>query len=546
MGLNLNVTELRTFNPQGGGAKTSEKLTSEDARKLLVGIRSQLVGKDGTIESGYLRIHNNKQVEGVTGDVLVTQGRFSGEQLDKAAATRFVKDLVHKAYGETLSEDDHLDLTKFVNLYLKKSGARFGTHSFVKLINALETRDGGFATGKVKKDTRLVLPNLGKPIRIEIKKPLPVAECGAPAAAQFAQLNRMLSPEAKEFFQHLFKPLQPGSTEQVSGAGAVGSIKPTYVLGDADGSVCRTALAAMNCGMMKLDNAGLETLAKVLEAETSVLYTEDGLKKFQQNKEISDQITSLVNNATFSQGESQLVSIGDIIHDRFSNNKEAMGTLIEKLHEQGAVFITGNHDVYDEVNPIGNLQIDDIEYLKDARGLTDEQIATMPEADLANHKAQMEMEFGRFKEQNGFYGAKQLTKAASDDLVAKCFVNAYFDKENATLYTHNGVTLSPHSVEGFETYSTGLGEITPAQPGVESLAEAMNRTIYDRNVGNFTNFRPQDGEMQSDLLGPISKWEGRNVRFVHGHEAKHGVTGNVINVNARSTDGFSPVLMVIE
>lgn len=544
MALNLNVSELRSFSPQGQ-AKTSDSLTSEDARQLLVDIRSQLVGRDGTIEKGYLRIHNSKQVEGGTQDMLVTQGRYSGSKSDKVEAKRFVLDLVRKAYADSLSEEHLMALSSSLDSYFTASGSRFGTHSFVKLVNALESAAGGETLGTVKESARLGSAKLGRLPALEFQKPLLAAECGQPAAAQFAELKGQLSPAAREFFQHLFNPLQPKSAAEVSVAGAVGAAKPSYVLGDADGSICRTALAAMNCGLMRLDAEGLKTLAEVMEAETNVTVSENGMREFQADAGLAEKIDKLVTQATYSKGESQLVSIGDILHDRFSNNKQAMATLIEKLHEQGAVFITGNHDVYDEVNPNGDLQDDEASYLKNTLGLADDQIANMPKADLDLHKEGMENDFARFKEQNGFYGAKQLTKKASDDLVAKCFVNAYFDKDNAILYTHNGVTLSPNSVEGFETYSTGLGDIQPSRSGVVALSEEMNRTAYNRALGSLTRFRPKDGQMQSDQLGPIATWEGRDVRFVHGHDANHGVTGNVINVNARNR-GYSPVLMIIE
>lgn len=531
MALNLNITELRSFGANRS-AKLSDSVDSTKARALLLDIRSQLVGRDGTIQSGYLRIHNNKQVEGETHDVLTTQGRYSGEQTDKMAAKRFVTDLISEAYGETLTEEQASTLNTNLEAYFAASGSRFGTQSFVKLINALETRTGGESLGNVKANARLATPDLGAiPPSIAFQKSLPAAECGSPAAAQFAELKGHLSPDAQDFFKHLFNPLQPGS---VSEAGPIGATKSSYVLGDADGSICRTALAAMNCGMMQLDSEGLKTLAEVMEAETNVIMSENGKREFQADAVIREKIDNLVTHATYSKGESQLVSIGDILHDRFSNNKQAMATLIEKLHDQGAVFITGNHDVYDEVNPNGDLQED-----ADSFDFTGEEDPAAARTD-----------FEDIKEQNGFYGAKQLTKEASDDLVAKCFVNAHFDKTNAILYTHNGVVLSPNSVsgsgfEGLETYSTGLGEITPDKAGAVSLAEKMNKTPYNRDASNFTNFRPKDGMMQTQLLGLIAKWEGRDVRFVHGHDANHGVTGNVINVNARN-GGFSPILMVIE
>ena len=618
MSLNVNINALRSAPVEGRPRTLSSTVDTDQARNVLLQVRSDLVGKNGAIKSGYLRIHNNKEVEGASNkevedarqDFLTTQGRYSGSKRDKVEAKEFITELVNKAYGD-LEPSAQNELKQSLDNYFGETGDRFGTHSFVKLINALESRRKGESIGKVKSGARLITAGLepdntrdnrigraeiqyqeeghensvpGSNVvneanqprhrQVEFPKPLPAAECAQAAAAQFRELKEHLNPArvhtipakdyqheekvdipaTQDFFKHLFRPLNPNSAAQVSKSGAVEAAKPTYVLGDADGSVCRTILAAMNCGMMQLDAAGLKTLAEVMnaEAEAAALSLKDGgLEKFQSNQEISKKISDLVEHATFTEGQSHFVSIGDILHDRFSNNKQAMATLIERLHEKGAVFITGNHDVYNEVNPKGDYQKDSDTYLKENWNIDDSNTQTI-DVNTFNEAMVDLNRFEAIKAQNGFYGVEQLTKQQSDALNKKCFVNAYFDKANAILYTHNGVHLAQGSVPGFESFSTGLGVVMPDMDGPESLAKKMNETPYNPAVtGKFTDFRPYDSEMQTDRLGTAATWEGRPVRLVHGHSHDHDVTGNVINVNARdhtatSTTEFSPILMVIE
>ncbi len=162
--------------------------------------------------------------------------------------------------------------------------------------------------------------------------------CAPQAKSQFKEIIDTVRPDTASLFKHI---LSPG----VSKAGNVAA--RTQVVGDADGSMCRTVLSAINSGHMELKEPELKLLAEVMdaEAEASRAYDrmkDDPLVAFQKNPDISAKLDQIVANATFKPGHHKLVYIGDIVHDRFSNNKVAMDQLIRGLHAQGAVFITGN------------------------------------------------------------------------------------------------------------------------------------------------------------------------------------------------------------
>jgi hypothetical protein len=258
---------------------------------------------------------------------------------------------------------------------------------------------------------------------------------------------------AVDHFTNLLAP--PKKAGAVSDVQAVS--KPTQVVGDADGSICRMVLAGINAGYMTLPDEQLNELAGVMkeEAIASVAYNRgknDVLEKFQKNPDIAAKFDRIISNATFQQGHSKIVFLGDILHDRFSNNKQAMDKLIRGLHNGGAVFITGNHDVYGEVNPTDELQLSEEDLVKKCE---DEAIAAGEEntAELQSGIHLYVQENAKFKLQNGFYGAKQLTKTESDQLLMDCFVNAHLDQESLMLYTHNGFQRA--GVDGY--YLTAFG-----------------------------------------------------------------------------------------
>ena len=530
-----------------------------DARQALRDMRAKLVGNDGAISSGYLSINTRK---GGTVN-LETRGRheWGSFHSNKKDAANIVKSLIREGYGKHLDEKSEAALLRELNGYLKTTGQRFGTQSFVKLIDLLEkniaaAESGAPTAAKVKDDVRL---------KANFKLLLKTEGCAPQARAQFKEIIDLVRPDTSSLFKHI---LSPG----VSKTGNVGN--RTQVVGDADGSMCRTVLSAINSGHMELAEPELKLLAKVMDAEAEATTTGD-LLSFQQDRSIAAKLDRIVANATFKNGNYKLVFIGDILHDRFSNNKVAMDKLIRGLHAQGAVFITGNHDVYDEVNPTGELQMDRPTfinyYVKEQKTAAEGKYA-YTQANAADDRQIADEIFSDnkpIKVQNGFYGARQLDKTASDQLLEKCFTNAYFDSETNALYTHNGFEYSgvdnvyltafgflpaKNAEElavkmndcDFNATGMGLNEIAGKISGFSSQFHAQKNHGIDKDgFINKTNFRPKDFRMQTEHLGPVGKnSSGASVKVIHGHNDDHGTQGNVENLNARSQEGVTPITKV--
>ena len=604
----LNISSVAAKS--GSHAISKAETTPVDARQVLRDMRAQLVGKDGTVSSGYLSINTRRDGPDWMTNLaqvppslhLETRGRheWGSWHSEKKDAANIVRNLLKEGYGKHLDSDSETALLGELNTYLQTTGQRLGTHSFVKLIDRLEKNIAASEAGpqteaKVKPAVRL---------KANFNLRLKTEGCAHQAKSQFVKILDAVRPDTASLFKHI---LAPG----VSKAGNVAS--RTQVIGDADGSMCRTLLSAMNSGHMELKEPELQLLAEVMdaEAEASQAYDQRNdkpLLAFQKNPEISAKLDEIVANAKFKPGHHKLVFIGDIVHDRFCNNKVAMDQLIRGLHQQGAVFITGNHDVYDEVNPGNNLHLDgeavlntyiDEEIARGTKAATDKNYNfTEDDKQLAEEDALAR--FGNFegiKLQNGFHAVRQLDKAASDNLLRDCFTNAHFDPGTNNLYTHNGFQHSGVN----DVYLTAFGFLRANS--AEDLAEKMNACDFNdnnrgfdalakeglpdfpslffspnnlRSIGilsegdiargitpadagkklndygisyrgniNKTDFRPADDRMKTDHLGPAGKTrEGRTVTVVHGHNAQHGTDGNVENLNARSAQGVTPISKV--
>jgi len=564
----LNISSVA--QKSGSHAISKADTAAVDARQVLRDMRAQLVGQDGTISSGYLSINTRK--DGTVN--LETRGRheWGSFHSDKKDAANIVQNLIRYGYGKHLGDGSETALQNELNTYLQTTGQRLGTHSFVKLIDRLEKNIAAAEAGpqtaaKVKADVRF---------KANFNLRLKTEGCAPQAKSQFKKIIDTVRPDTASLFKHI---LSPG----VSKPGNVAT--RTQVVGDADGSMCRTVLSAINSGHMELKEPELKLLAEVMdaEAEASRAYDQkedETLLAFQKNPDIAAKLDHIVANATFKSGHHELVYIGDIVHDRFSNNKIAMDQLIRGLHAQGAVFITGNHDVYDEVNPDNTLQLDGDQVLQK---YTDEEIAAgkklageknypyTADGEASDREFALER-FGNFEDiklQNGFHGAKQLYKIASDQLLKDCFTNAYFDSQTNALYTHNGFEHSgvddvyltafgflradnaeelAEKMNACDFNATGLGleQIAKEIPGFSNkFAPQDNHGIGEDGFINKTGFRPDDSRMQTDQLGPAGKSRaGKQVTIIHGHNAKHGTDGNVENLNARSRDGVTPITKV--
>ena len=564
----LNISSVAAKS--GSHAISKPDTSAVEARQVLRDMRAQLVGADGTISSGYLSINSRKD-----GSVhLETRGRHEWGTFhsDKKDATNIVRDLIREGYGKHLGTESETALLGELNTYLQTTDKRLGTQSFVKLIDRLEKNIAAAEAGpqtaaKVKADVRF---------KANFNLKLKTEGCAPQAKSQFGKILDSVHPDTASLFKHI---LSPGVSK------ALNVSSRTQVVGDADGSMCRTALSAINSGHMQLQEPELKLLAEVMdaEAEASRAYDQKDdeiLLAFQKNLDIAAKLDQIVTNATFKPGHHKLVFIGDIVHDRFCNNKAAMEPLIRGLHAQGAVFITGNHDVYDEVNPNHNLQLDGGQILK---SLIDEEIAAgKKEAENKHYEYTADDEasdrenalerFGNFEDiklQNGFHGVRQLDKAASDQLLKDCFTNAHFDSQTNALYTHNGFEhsgvddvyltafgfLRAQNAEelaakmnacDFNATGMGFNEIAKEIPGFSSkFHEQENHGIDKHGFINKTSFRPDDSRMKTDQLGPAGRsQDGKAVTVIHGHNAQHGTDGNVENLNARSCDGVTPITKV--
>ena len=556
----LNISSVA--QKSGSHAISKADTAAVEARQVLRDMRAQLVGQDGTISSGYLSINTRK--DGTVN--LETRGRheWGSFHSDKKDASNIVKSLIRDGYGKHLGNGSETALLAELNTYLQTTDQRLGTHSFVKLIDRLEKNIAAAEAGpqtaaKVKADVRF---------KANFNLRLKTDGCAPQAKSQFKEIVDSVRPDTASLFKHI---LSPG----VSKAGNVAA--RTQVVGDADGSMCRTVLSAINSGHMELKEPELKLLAEVMdaEAEASRAYDrmkDDPLVAFQKNPDIAAKLDQIVANATFKPGHHKLVYIGDIVHDRFSNNKVAMDQLIRGLHAQGAVFITGNHDVYDEVNKDNIYQLNGDQWDQFL-----EQYIADGKIELAKDNIQLSAEqekgilaqFNDIKLQNGFHGAKQLDKTASDQLLKDCFTNAHFDSQTNALYTHNGFEhsgvdnvyltafgflLADNAEElaekmnacDFNATGMGLEQIAKDNPEFSNkFAPQDNHGIGEDGFISKTGFRPDDSRMQTDQLGPAGKSRaGKQVTIIHGHNAKHGTDGNVENLNARSRDGVTPITKV--
>jgi hypothetical protein len=577
--LNTNLAGAAQITRQADQFFVLEKIglkkgiTADKARELLRDFRAGLVGEDGSVSSGYLSI--NRKFGG--GMAMETRGRheWGSWHSNKKDAAHLIRQLISTGYGKELSAQTKKLLNEELQSYLGQTKDRFGTQSFVRLVDKLENElnpdkvdlpapatiaaKTSFKAGFhiVSRATEDAIKRAGD-LKAKFKTVEQLGKCSPEAKPAFEKIVKHASEDAVTHFNNLLAP--PKKAGAASNVQAVSM--QTQVVGDADGSICRTVLAGINAGYMTLPDDQLQELAEMMNKEAEVANDKMTAKSFQEDKSIASKFDRIVANATFQQGHSKLVFLGDIVHDRFSNNKQAMAKLIQGLHGAGAVFITGNHDVYSEVDSKDQFQKSDEELISLWKS------KNRNEPDIAKSL--------KVKLLNGFYGENQLTKTESDDLLKKCFVNAHLDPDSSMLYTHNG--LQQAGKDGVYITAFGLIEAQNA----EELVAKLNQCEFDKpieteeienkhsEVEGFMNsltkgketqkwfsdtytisktgFRPKDSEMQTDKLGLAGRTaDGKAVRIVHGHDENHGEQGNVVNLNARSeSKGYDPATKIFE
>jgi hypothetical protein len=130
-------TNLSAFaQVSGGRTMRGDSPSATEARQLLRDFRAGLVGEDGSVSSGYLSI-NRKSGGGVA---METRGRhqWGSWHTDKKDAAKFIRHLISTGYGSELSTQTTNELNRELSSYLGKTQDRFGTQSFVRLVDKLE------------------------------------------------------------------------------------------------------------------------------------------------------------------------------------------------------------------------------------------------------------------------------------------------------------------------------------------------------------------------------------------------------------------------
>lgn len=150
--MKINASQLQNIQGQLTAAQAGPADPSRAARDMLHQMAVDMVGKSGTIKSGYLKI-----VKG-DGESLRLGTRWStGADKSTRDALSLVQSLVKQGYAAKPGVQDAL------NNYLKASGeGHLGTHSFVKLVRDLEDTSGferlqgdRLSAARVKADARL-------------------------------------------------------------------------------------------------------------------------------------------------------------------------------------------------------------------------------------------------------------------------------------------------------------------------------------------------------------------------------------------------------
>ena len=451
-------------------------MSQEDAKNILTGIRGGLRNTDGSTKSGVFMLSTAED-----GSATLSTATWTPWRNDTMAASGadILQKLMKAAHGEVYTSGAEAHVTS----YLTTSSAKFGSLSLAKLLDDFQAptdvparRETGGRLDSSGVRVRNARERVGFFRTMETRAPSDVAK------AQLDILGSHLDRTAMKCFQHLTK---------LDRAGSVGE-PPSYVLGDADGSISRMLLMGIQSGHVQLAPLELKLLAEAMNKEAQAA-NDGNLEGFQSDAKLSTDFDAIVKNAKFTPSANKLVFIGDIVHDRFSNNKPAMRDLIGQLHDRGAVFIKGNHDVYDECFNQGR--------------------RALRRCQVGEHGVQLPAQEARALE--------------------ALFVHAHYDESARTFYSHNGFQYSPE-----DGYRTAFGHIQAKTP--QELAEGMNATPYSAESGEFTKFRPTDHIMQTARIGPAGSTDGGPVRQVHGHNDNHGVTGNVFNLNARDVEGFAP------
>lgn len=157
-----------------------------------------------------------------------------------------------------------------------------------------------------------------------------------------------LSPPAREYFSCLLEIKEVSSP----------SLSSPIVSGDTDGSTARSVLLGIQAGIINISNKGIKCLLPLLEAEAAIANNlqSGSFVGFQKNTLLQNKLSELADNLTYSQGSRSLIFIGDVAHDRFSLNKDADFIIRENIHNNGGIFVLGNHDYIESCSCLKSAQ----------------------------------------------------------------------------------------------------------------------------------------------------------------------------------------------
>lgn len=306
---------------------------------------------------------------------------------------------------------------------------------------------------------------------------------------QIEFLQNNLKSKTKDYYVKLFNIENNGKSDIRVG-------ESTLVLGDGDGSTARAILIGIQSGMISLPNDMLKKLARALEIEEA---KKDELKSLQSDEELRQIYSYLSKDNSISYRKSiyELIFIGDVCHDRESNNKDADRVIREKMHEYGAVFILGNHDSIIEAYKFTSNILSAIGRAQDSH--------------LQNNNIIQHID----------------NWSKHEDEV---FQAAYGNRSKKLLITHNGTKFLGEVTASECVYESVFGIVkgTNAREVADKINEFYKKD-KDKILGTgvLTSFRPEDKDMA-----------GSPLIIVHGHNGVYDGDkyDNVINVNSRKKD----------
>lgn len=286
----------------------------------------------------------------------------------------------------------------------------------------------------------------------------------------------------------------------------------TYVFGDADGSFARVVLAAVISGHIEISNRGLEILNRLLSIESDTLTRaagpegEEAFINFQKNPQIYQDIDILLLEIKYKKTKNKLIFLGDILFDRLTNNLNAVINLIEHLYDQGVFFIKGNHDYIDAMDQVWR----------------------------------------------GYGIARDKSKENRDEIervINKCFTVAHYDEEHGILYTHAAIGQKDNGGISYCSVNFQHSEGYHLKNEINQLADSITHESM-RNSRPGTNYRYKPNQDK--------KYIPNGFLHIHGHQehasevihnymhyiSRDQVEG-VLCVNARSSDGYLPVMMLL-